>query len=59
VKRSDLFRGAQQDAIRYPEFVRRSRAAGVIGYWAFLTGRKVIYFGRQGEQHIENFPGKS
>jgi hypothetical protein len=28
----------------------------VIGYWAFLTGKRVIYFGRKGEQHIEEFP---
>ncbi|MGA9587202.1 MAG: hypothetical protein WBQ95_17855, partial [Terracidiphilus sp.] len=45
-------RGAQADTVRYPEFVKRSAAAGVIGYWAFLTGRRVIYFGRKGEQHI-------
>jgi uncharacterized protein YbcV (DUF1398 family) len=49
-------RGAQAEAVRYPEFVKRSTAAGVIGYWAFLTGKKVIYFGRKGEQHIEDFP---
>lgn len=49
-------RGAQADAIRYPEFMKRSAAAGVIGYWAFLTGRKVIYFGRKGEMHVEEFP---
>lgn len=49
-------RGAQADSVRYPEFVKRSTAAGVIGYWAFLTGKKVIYFGRKGEQHIEEFP---
>jgi uncharacterized protein YbcV (DUF1398 family) len=49
-------RGAQQDTIRYPEFVKQSTASGVIAYWAFLTGRKVIYFGRKGEQHIEEFP---
>lgn len=49
-------RGAQADTVRYPEFVQRSTAAGVIGYWAFLTGKKVIYFGRKGEQHIEEFP---
>jgi uncharacterized protein YbcV (DUF1398 family) len=49
-------RGAQADTVRYPEFVRRSTAAGTVGYWAFLTGRKVIYFGRKGEQHIEEFP---
>jgi uncharacterized protein YbcV (DUF1398 family) len=49
-------RGAQADTVRYPEFVKRSTSAGVIGYWAFLTGRRVIYFGRKGEQHIEEFP---
>jgi len=49
-------RSAQTDAIRYPEFVRRATAAGVIGYWAFLTGKKVIYFGRKGEVHVEEFP---
>ncbi len=50
-------RAAQADSIRYPEFVERSRSAGVLGYWAFLTGRQVIYFGRKGELHIEKFPG--
>lgn len=50
-------RGAQADSIRYPEFVKRSTAAGVIAYWAFLAGRKVIYFGRKGETHVEEFPG--
>ena|ERR1700761_5312033 len=49
-------RGAQADTVRYPEFVRRSTAAGVTGYWAFLTGRKVVYFGRKGEMHVEEFP---
>jgi uncharacterized protein YbcV (DUF1398 family) len=50
-------RGAQADTIRYPEFMKRSAAAGVIAYWAFLTGKKVIYFGRKGEIHIEEVPG--
>ena len=49
-------RGAQSDTIRYPEFMKQATAAGVIAYWAFLTGKKVIYFGRQGEMHIEKFP---
>ncbi|MGA7852285.1 MAG: hypothetical protein WCA15_03095 [Candidatus Acidiferrales bacterium] len=48
-------RGAQADAVCYPEFVRRSQAAGVIGYWSFLTGRKVMYVSRKGEVHIEEF----
>jgi len=49
-------RGAQADMVRYPEFVKLSTAAGVAGYWAFLTGKKVIYFGRKGEMHVEEFP---
>jgi len=49
-------RGAQADTVRYPEFVQRATAAGVVGYWAFLAGKRVIYFGRKGEQHIEEFP---
>jgi len=48
--------GAQADTIRYPEFVKRSVAAGVTAYWAFLTGRKVIYFGHKGETHTEEYP---
>jgi uncharacterized protein YbcV (DUF1398 family) len=50
-------RGAQTDTVRYPEFVTLAIGAGVIGYWAFLTGKKVIYFGRKGEAHVEEFPG--
>ncbi len=49
-------RGAQADTVRYPEFVKRSTAAGVIAYWAFLTGKKVLYLGRKGEMHVEEFP---
>lgn len=49
-------RGAQTDTVRYPEFVALATAAGVIGYWVYLTGKKVIYFGRKGEVHVEEFP---
>lgn len=52
----DAIRAAQADTVRYPEFVRLSTAAGVIGYWAFLTGERVIYFGRDGQSHTEEFP---
>jgi uncharacterized protein YbcV (DUF1398 family) len=33
-------RGAQADTVRYPEFVKRSTAAGVIGYWALPDRQK-------------------
>ncbi|MGA8231339.1 MAG: hypothetical protein WB795_07645 [Candidatus Acidiferrales bacterium] len=36
--------------------MKRSSAPGVIAYWAFLTGRRVIYLGRKGEFHVEEFP---
>jgi len=49
-------RAVQADEIRYPEFLRRAMAAGIIAYWVFIAGRKVIYFGRKGEIHIEGFP---
>lgn len=49
-------RAAQRDEIRYPEFVKRAKAAGVEAYWAFLTGKRVVYLGRKGEVHVEEFP---
>jgi uncharacterized protein YbcV (DUF1398 family) len=48
-------RAAQADTIRYPEFVDCVKRAGVAGYRVFLGGRKVIYFGRKGDLHIEEF----
>ncbi len=49
-------RAAQADEVRYPEFLRRAKLAGTVAYWAFLAGKKVIYFGRKGEFHVEEFP---
>jgi hypothetical protein len=39
------------------QFTRRAMAGGVQGYIAFLRGRRVMYWGRNGEQHVEWFPG--
>ena len=54
-------RGAQTDTIRYRGVCHTIDCGReVIAYWAFLTEKKVIYFGRRGETHVENFPvGKS
>jgi uncharacterized protein YbcV (DUF1398 family) len=52
-------RDAQADRIRYPEFLQRATAADVLGYWAFLDGRHVVYMGRLGQQHVERFPDKN
>jgi uncharacterized protein YbcV (DUF1398 family) len=48
--------GAQQGEILYPEFKQISMQAGCIGYIVWIAGRHVCYFGRKGEQHIEQFP---
>jgi uncharacterized protein YbcV (DUF1398 family) len=49
-------RQAQRGEIFYPEFLKQTFAAGCVGYFVQITGRQVIYFGRNGEQHIEKFP---
>ena len=52
-------RGAQAGEVMYPEFLRLSRAAGCVGYTAWLAGRHVAYHGRRGETHVEHFPDPS
>jgi uncharacterized protein YbcV (DUF1398 family) len=49
-------RQAQRGEIHYPEFVKQTMAAGCVEYFVQITGRQVIYFGRNGEQHVEKFP---
>ncbi|HEY3599301.1 MAG TPA: DUF1398 domain-containing protein [Paraburkholderia sp.] len=51
----DAVRGAQSGAVKYPEFVRRTVAAGCVGYFVWIAGRQVQYFGRRGEIHVERF----
>lgn len=50
-------RASQKAEIDYPEFLRRIMRAGVVYYDIFLLGRKAIYTGRNGDFHIEPFPG--
>ncbi|HEY1173846.1 MAG TPA: DUF1398 domain-containing protein [Verrucomicrobiae bacterium] len=50
-------RGAQRGEVLYPEFVRRTKLAGCVGYFVLLTGKCVQYLGRRGEIHTEWFPG--
>lgn len=49
-------RAVQTDEIRYPEFLKRAMAAGVASYWVFIAGKRVIYLGRHGDFHVEEFP---
>lgn len=48
---------SQQNGQHYRDFTRRAMSAGVQGYIAFLRGQRVTYWGRNGDQHIEWFPG--
>lgn len=48
---------SQRGDQRYDDFVRRTLAAGCVGYDAWLTGRNVVYHGRRGERWVEWFPG--
>jgi len=54
--RADIL-DSQQKGQHYRDFTRRAMEAGVQGYFAFLRGKRVTYFGRQGDQHTEWFPG--
>jgi uncharacterized protein YbcV (DUF1398 family) len=54
--RADIL-DSQQNGQSYRDFTRRAMEAGVQGYFAFLRGKRVTYFGRQGDQHVEWFPG--
>lgn len=49
-------RAIQRGEIGYAEFLRRIMAAGCASYAVFIGGRKAIYFGRDGDFHIEHFP---
>jgi uncharacterized protein YbcV (DUF1398 family) len=50
-------RDSQQNGQAYRDFTRRAMEAGVQGYFAFLRGQRVTYFGRQGDHYTEWFPG--
>lgn len=48
--------GAQSGKVMYPEFKQLTYAAGCIGYFVWISGKKVDYLGRNGEVHTEHFP---
>jgi uncharacterized protein YbcV (DUF1398 family) len=51
-------REAQQLAAGYTYngFCRKTAAAGCAGYIVSFSGRRVLYFGRTAETHVEHFP---
>ncbi len=48
---------SQKNGQKYRQFCIRAMQAGVQSYFAFLRGQRVLYVGRQGDQHVEWFPG--
>jgi uncharacterized protein YbcV (DUF1398 family) len=41
----------------YRSFRAKAAAAGSVGYVVSLPGKRVLYYGRSGETHVEYFPG--
>lgn len=40
----------------YPGFCQKVKAAGCAGYLVSFLGRRVVYYGRTAETHVEHFP---
>jgi uncharacterized protein YbcV (DUF1398 family) len=49
-------RAIQAGQITYVAFLRRIMAAGCVGYFVNIAGKRAIYFGRNGESYLEVFP---
>ena len=49
-------RASQRGEISYVEFLKWTMAAGCVGYFVQITGRRALYFGRNGDVHLEPFP---
>jgi uncharacterized protein YbcV (DUF1398 family) len=47
----------QAGEIDYNTFSEEIIQAGCVFYIAYLSGKRVIYFGREGDFHVEYFPG--
>lgn len=52
-------RESQRGEHTYADFVRKTMAAGCVGYFVQIVGQLAIYFGRNGDSHIERFPSAS
>lgn len=49
-------RADQRGETSFVEFLNSAWKAGVIGYDADFVGRKVTYYGAQGESYLEEYP---
>ncbi len=43
----------------YQAFSEKVKQAGCAGYLVSFPGRRVLYFGRTAESHLEHFPGQA
>jgi uncharacterized protein YbcV (DUF1398 family) len=50
-------RAIQRREIAYRKFCRQIADAGCVGYFVSLAGRRAVYYGRTGDEHVEWFPG--
>lgn len=57
-KVQEAVRQSQRNEHTYLDFVEKTMAAGCVGYFVQITGRRAIYFGRNGESHVELFPSE-
>lgn len=46
----------QEGRSTFPEFLKAAWEAGVIGYDVDFAGRKVVYYGVNGESYLEEYP---
>lgn len=55
----EAIREAQTKAVgyTYPGFCEKVARAGCAGYLVTFSGKRVLYFGRDGRTHTEFFPG--
>lgn len=55
---AELVRWAQRNDAdySYAAFCEKAKAAGCAGYLVSFTGRRVVYYGRTAETHVELFP---
>ena len=49
-------RQSQAGAITYAQFCDAVMDAGCVAYLVSIVGRRVVYYGRTGEAHVEPFP---
>lgn len=55
-KLENINKRVQSGQAWYPDFVREGAAAGCAYYIVYLYGRKVRYFGRDGDEYVQYFP---